>query len=140
MEKKILYFDLDGVLADYDNQPSYKDNPDIKMEGFFENLPLIEGAKDAFIKLTEHYDCYFLTTVPWSNVYANSEKRIWVEKHFGEYAFKRLITTHHKNLNIGDYLIDDRTVNGAAEFKGEHIHFGTDKFHNWESVLKYLLP
>ena len=40
---------------------------------------------------------------------------------------------------MGDYLIDDRTVNCAAQFKGEHIHFGTEKFPNWKSVLEYLL-
>ena len=44
-----------------------------------------------------------------------------------------------KNLNYGDYLIDDRLANGADLFKGEHIHFGSDKFPNWESVCSYLL-
>ena len=47
--------------------------------------------------------------------------------------------SHNKNLNIGDYLIDDRTANGAGQFKGEHIHFGTEQFPDWDSVLKYLL-
>jgi hypothetical protein len=52
--------------------------------------------------------------------------------------------THLKHLLIGDYLIDDRTANGAGEFgkltgSGEHIHFGTQEFQNWESVLNYLL-
>ena len=35
-------------------------------------------------------------------------------------------------------MIDDRLKNGAAEFKGEHIHFGSDRFPNWESVVEYL--
>ena len=35
--------------------------------------------------------------------------------------------------------LDNRTVNGAAEFQGEHIHFGTEKFPDWKSVLEYLL-
>jgi hypothetical protein len=34
--------------------------------------------------------------------------------------------------------VDDRTKNGAAEFEGEHIHFGTDKFPDWEVTKKYL--
>ena len=41
--------------------------------------------------------------------------------------------------DIGDYLIDDRTANGAGEFKGEHIHFKTDRFKDWKDVLNYLL-
>ena len=138
--KKIIYFDLDGVMADFDGKPSYKDDPTIPMEGFFASLDPIDGALEAFRKLSPHYECYFLTTVPWSNVYGGTEKRIWVEKMLGELAFKRLITSHHKNLQIGDYLIDDRTANGAGEFLGEHIHFGTERFPNWAAVLKYLLP
>ena len=39
---------------------------------------------------------------------------------------------------IGDYLIDDRKFNGASDFKGDWIHFGSEKFPNWQSVLSYL--
>jgi 5'-nucleotidase len=49
-----------------------------------------------------------------------------------------LILTHRKDLNIGDYLVDDRLRNGAGEFQGKLIHFGTDEFPNWEVTLKYL--
>ncbi|MGO8078274.1 hypothetical protein AB9F41_38905, partial [Rhizobium leguminosarum] len=49
-----------------------------------------------------------------------------------------LILSHHKNLNQGDYLIDDRTKNGAGKFQGEHVHFGTEHFANWNCVLSYL--
>ena len=59
---------------------------------------------------------------------------------------KRLIQTHRKDLLVGDYLIDDRKKNGAAEFNGELIDFGWDyenekwnKFYNWKKVLDYLL-
>jgi hypothetical protein len=38
---------------------------------------------------------------------------------------------------IGDYLIDDRSFNGASEFKGEWIHFGSEEFINRESVIDY---
>ena len=51
---------------------------------------------------------------------------------------KRLILSHHKNLNQGDYLIDDRTKNGADKFEGKHLHFGTEQFANWNCVLSYL--
>ena len=139
MKKKIVYFDLDGVLADYAGKPSYKNDNSISPKGFFLSLDPIEGGLEAFKKLSEHYECFFLTTAPWSNVHALSEKRIWVEEHLGEFAFKRLITTHRKDLLKGDYLIDDRTVNGVENFEGEHIHFGSDNFPNWKSVLKYLI-
>jgi len=59
-------------------------------------------------------------------------------KEFGM-AYKRLILSHHKHLNKGDYIIDDRTKNGVEHFEGEHIHFGTEQFPDWDSVCGYLV-
>ena len=41
---------------------------------------------------------------------------------------ERLIHSHNKNLNIDDFLIDESAANGAGQFRGEHIHFGSEKF------------
>jgi 5'(3')-deoxyribonucleotidase len=66
-----------------------------------------------------------------------------VQKHLGsdkdEPAYKRLILTHHKNLNKGDFLIDDRPNNGACDFEGELILFGSAEFPNWKAVRDYLM-
>jgi 5'-nucleotidase len=99
----------------------------------------LDGAIDAYKKLSNRYDTYILSTAPWDNPSAWSDKLIWVKTYLGSHAHKRLILSHNKNLNSGDYLIDDRLRNGAADFKGEHIHFGTPKFPDWQSVLSYLL-
>ena len=96
------------------------------------------GAIDAFKRLSEKNDVYILSTAPWGNASAWSDKYEWVEGNLGSAATKRLILSHNKHLNIGDYLIDDRTANGAGEFQGEHIHFGKEEFPDWESVLTYL--
>lgn len=140
VEKKIVYVDLDGVLADYDKAKEGKTEEERRAPGFFEGLEPINGGLDSFKKLSEHYDMYFLSTAPWSNIHALSEKRVWVEKHLGDYAFKKLILSHNKGLLKGDYLIDDRIANGVDGFEGEHIHFGTPKFPNWESIVDYLTP
>jgi hypothetical protein len=140
-KKKILMIDMDGVIADYEAiAKDFPDKEDRHHKGFFLKLPVIEGAREAITQLAEHYDIYFLSTAPWSNIHAGSEKRIWLDHHFGEWAYKRLILTHYKNLVMGDYLIDDRTKNGAAQFTGEHILFGSRNFPDWETVLRYLLP
>ena len=82
---------------------------------------------------------YILSTAPWDNPSAWTDKLLWVQKYMGQAAYKRLILSHRKNLNLGDYLIDDRVHNGAGEFTGEHIHFRTERFKNWDAVLDYLL-
>lgn len=129
---------MDGVLADYDGAAKGKTKEEKREKGFFEHLEPIGNAIASFFKLCEHFDVYILSTAPWSNIHAPSEKRIWVERHLGEKAFKRLILSHNKSLVKGDYLIDDRIANGVDGFEGEHIHFGSERFPDWASVLTYL--
>lgn len=50
----------------------------------------------------------------------------------------RLIISHHKNLNKGDYIIDDRDKRGVDKFEGEHIWFGKSEFLDWGEVVEYL--
>ena len=99
----------------------------------------MENAIESIKKLSKVFDIYLLSTAPWGNPSAWSDKVIWVKKYLGEVACKRLILSHHKNLNKGDYLIDDRTKNGADKFEGEHIHFGQGVFNDWDAITKYLL-
>jgi 5'(3')-deoxyribonucleotidase len=99
----------------------------------------MKDSVESFKTLAQRFDTYILSTSPWENPSAWSDKLQWVKRHLGPVAYKRLILTHHKNLNIGDYLIDDRTKNGTDQFKGEHIHFGSPKFPDWRTVTSYLL-
>jgi len=57
----------------------------------------------------------------------------------GKLAHKRLIMTHRKDLCMGEFLVDDRPNNGAAEFKGEWIQFGQPGFESWVEVKNYLI-
>ena len=144
---KILYLDMDGVLVDIVNsckakygtglETSISSLLDTDSELFLQADPM-PGAIDAYNKLVAKFEVYILTTVPWNNLDAFKAKRLWVEKHLGQPAFKRVITCHHKNLLRGDYLIDDRTVNGAEKFNGEFIHFGTEEYPDWYSIINYL--
>ncbi|MDZ7691484.1 MAG: hypothetical protein U5K69_10210 [Balneolaceae bacterium] len=107
--------------------------------GYFNDLPPVEGAVEAYHRLAEAYDTYILSTAPWNNETAWSAKNLWVRRHLPEVANRRLILTHHKHLVSGHILIDDRKKHGVDQFDGEHIHFGSRQFPNWDAVLEYLL-
>ena len=138
---------MDNVLVDFPSgiskvskalQCEYEDRLD-EVPGIFSLMEPLKGAIESYKKLSQKFDTYILSTAPWKNSSGWSDKNEWVKKYLGDVAYKRLILSHHKNLNYGDYLIDDRLANGVNLFKGEHIHFGSDKFPDWESVCSYLL-
>ena len=147
-EMKIVYVDMDNVLVNFksginllteEQKQIFIDNYD-EVPGIFSTMEPVEGALDAYKELTKYFDVYILSTAPWKNPSAWTDKLLWVQEHLGNLAHKRLILSPNKNLNAGDFLIDDRTANGAGEFKGEHIHFLSEKFKNWNDVLSYLVP
>jgi len=143
---KRLFFDMDGVLADFESGLKRVDEKTLKeygehydqIPGLFSLMSPIEGAVKAVKTLSQHYDVYILSTAPWKNPSAWSDKRTWVTKYFHGIFYKRIILTHRKDFVIGDYLIDDRSRNGASEFCGDWIQFGSDEFLDWESVVSYL--
>ena len=152
--KKRLFFDMDNVLVDFQsgldktdeeikNQyrarwPGDKDRLD-EIPGLFGKMDPMPGAIEAVRTLAEEYDVFILSTAPWRNPSAWSDKVTWVTKYFDDVFHKRMIITHRKDLVEGDYLIDDRGKNGTSEFKGEWIQFGSEKFPDWKTVVDYLM-
>ena len=137
---------MDNVLVDFKtgidrislyNKKEYEGRYD-EVPDIFSLMDPMKGAIDSYNQLSSQYDTYILSTSPWDNPSAWQDKILWVKKYLEKSAYKRLILSHHKNLNRGDYLIDDRLKNGADKFIGEHIHFGTEQFPDWKSVLIYL--
>jgi len=143
---KILYVDMDNVLVDFqsgiarlpqETVAEYEGRPD-EIPSIFSKMEPLPQAIESFNELASLFDVYILSTSPWENPTAWSDKLDWVKRHLGKSAYKRLILTHHKNLNRGDFLIDDQTKNGADHFVGEHILFGSERFPNWAAVVAYL--
>lgn len=144
----IIHIDLDGVIADFnkarDEHPlgqvtPYKGRPD-KLPDIYKDLEPITGAIESVTKLLEdeRFEVFILSSAPWDNPNAWTHKRIWVEKHFGKAIRNRLILTKRKDLVIGDILVDDLPWNGAKEFQGTWIEFGSQAYPDWNTVLNYL--
>lgn len=137
---------MDNVLVDFPSAfpqlgrsvlQEYEGRLD-EVPGIFGLMRPMAGAIEAFDMLASDFDAYILSTSPWANPSAWSDKLLWVQRHLGQSAYKRLILSHHKNLNMGDFLVDDRTKNGAGNFHGEHILFGSARFPDWPAVTAYL--
>jgi 5'(3')-deoxyribonucleotidase len=149
-QKKIVYVDMDNVLVDFpkgieclseEDKRKYEGNYD-ECPNIFSLMPPLPDALESYRFLAQNFDTYILSTSPWKNPSAWIHKLQWVQKHLGDKpadpAYKRLILTHHKNLNKGDFLIDDRDSNGASLFEGKHIWFGKCPFPDWKAVIDYM--
>ena len=147
MNRKRIYFDMDGVLVNFESgvaklseetKKEYEGRID-EVPGLFALMDPMPGAIEAVQLLSKHFDVYILSTSPWNNPTAASDKVEWVKKHMNGIFHTRVVISHHKELCIGDYLIDDNAKNGASEFSGEWIQMGSKQFPDWDSILKYLL-
>lgn len=146
--KRRLYLDMDGTLVDFQSGVArvnpeilaqYKDDPD-DIEGIFALMDPMPGAVKAVYKLAEYYDCYILSTAPWDNPSAWSDKISWVKKHFGDVLYKKVILTHHKELlNDGtSILVDDRKKHGSESF-GKNLIVFDSKNQTWEMITSRLI-
>ncbi len=110
--RKILYVDMDNVLVDFMSAfprlyPEILRTYDGRLDevpGIFGLMDPMPGAIDAFIELSEVFETYVLSTSPWENPSAWSDKLLWIKQHLGKNAHKRLILSHHRALpNAGHF-------------------------------------
>lgn len=88
--KPILYIDMDNVLVDFPTGINQLDESTREayigrfdeVPGIFALMKPMAGAVDAVYKLSELYDIYILSTAPWLNASAWSDKLEWIQRYF----------------------------------------------------------
>lgn len=123
--KHIIFCDLDGVLADFDQGVRNKFNKNVeelnpgmmwgvinKSNTFFETLPWMPRGKELWSQI-EQYNPIILTGVPRGSTKAAEQKIRWCQRELGPNV--QVITCATKDKPkyclLNSILIDDRTDN-----------------------------
>ena len=114
-------------------------------DGFFADLELIEGSREALLELSRNHDIYIASAameVPSSF----AGKFEWLQKHFAFIPTSQIVFCGDKNVVNADVLVDDRSRH-FKEFRGTGILFTAPhnaaetenlRANNWNDVLRIL--
>lgn len=96
------------------------------------------GMPRAVDILSRSYELHIVTGVDYNTPGEYADVFAWCESNLGVPVWNRVEISNHKNLLLGDYLIDaEPDVNGGRNFMGTLIHFGSDAFKTWDDILTF---
>jgi 5'(3')-deoxyribonucleotidase len=159
-----IYFDLDGVLANFEG---YIKEHNIfyvphetrdkaadahmweeikKVDRFYFQLEPMPGSLELFRRLNEKYHCEILSAIPkphWGLVGTEEDKREWVAKYLGEDVKVNIVYREQKKdfaKGPQSVLVDDyeKNIRAWEEFGGTGILFRSAEDFD-ESVIEKLL-
>lgn len=138
---KRVYFDMDGVLADFEQEAIERGIPfhELKTKiDAYRHLPIMSGSKEAVQRfIAAGYEVFILTKIPRKNPYAATEKIFWIDDHFPEFEDRIIISPDKGALGQeGHILIDDHpewaNAHNFATRGGKVIKFERD----WNKVFE----
>ncbi|MDO5442095.1 MAG: YqiA/YcfP family alpha/beta fold hydrolase [Bacteroidia bacterium] len=102
------------------------------------NGETVASAVKAVEHLSEHYSLQFVVDGEHDGWDTMLQKRKWLEDNIGVPCWNRVTLTTHKELLLGDFLIDAHPdVCGGDGFMGTTVEFGSDTFKDWNEVVTF---
>ena len=112
--------------------------------GFFADLPVMPGSREALAELMENYEI-FITTAAMEFRSSLEDKYDWMQRHFPFIHWKNFVFCGDKSVIRADYMIDDHASNLRA-FTGKGMLFtashnihetGFTRVDDWEEVKAF---
>lgn len=105
---------------------------------YLHNGEMVGAASKAVRYLAARFDLQFVISGDADSWKEMDLKRRWLETNIGVPSWNRVTLTTHKELLMGDYLIDRYPQScGGDGFMGTLIEFGSDTFKNWNDVMVF---
>jgi 5'(3')-deoxyribonucleotidase len=110
-------------------------------EGFFEQIPVIEGSQEVLLRMSRRYQI-FIATAAMAFPSSFDSKYRWLRRHYDFLSPQNFVFCGDKSILHADFLIDDMPRN-LASFQGEGILFtaphnvnttGYRRVSNWQEV------
>jgi 5'(3')-deoxyribonucleotidase/uncharacterized protein with PQ loop repeat len=114
-------------------------------DGFFADLEVMPGAREALLELSRNHDIY-ITSAAMEVPGSFADKFQWMERHFPFIPPSNIVFCGDKNIINADVLIDDRSRHFKG-FRGTGILFTAPhnvaeaadlRANNWTDVLEIL--
>lgn len=101
--KRVIYCDMDGVVADFNNEPNAVERFRVE-KGFFFKLKPIEVNVKAVKELARYNEVYILTASP--NPRADKDKIKWLKKYMPFIAKENIIICRNGERKV-DFMKSD---------------------------------
>ena len=132
-----------GALIPHERSEEFNAIP--HADGFFADLEVIAGSREALLELSRSHDIY-ITSAAMEVPSSFGDKFQWMEKNFPFIPPSRIVFCGNKNIINADVLIDDRSRHFKG-FQGTGILFTAPhnaaeaadvRANNWNEVMEIL--